>query len=199
MNLQALFDGVLAVVALWAAWGPGRVMPALRLGAALLAAAALLGTLRFSGLLPLPPLHQTMSMLGAGAGLPLLGVATVWPAGAVARQRRFAWIFAVAAAVLCVLIAVVAGVKLWPSACALLAVGAMLVVSALRRQWLAAAAVICMLAALLAFAAKVAVGPLAPGDLLHIGLAAGLLLYGHWVSWPEGVSSDVPKAALPGT
>jgi hypothetical protein len=182
MNLQALFDGVLAAVALWVAWGPGRRMPALRLGAILLGLAALLGTLRFSGLLPLPKLHQSMSMLGAGVGLPLLGVAMVWPAGAVARQRRYAWIFGVVAAVLCMLIGVLAGVALWPSACALLAVLAILGSSLARRQWIGAAAATFMLAGLLAFVIKWAPGPLLPGDMLHIGLAAGLALYGSWAA-----------------
>lgn len=177
MSQQAWLDGVLAAVALWAAWGPGRAWPALRLGAALLAAAAVLGTLRFSGVLPLPPLHQTMSMFGAGVGLPLLGVAMVWPDGVVARERRYAWIFAVTAAVLCVLLAVVADLKPWPSACALLAVAGMLVAGVWRRQWWAVAAAACMLLALGSFAAKLQLGPLAPGDLLHVGLALGIWLY----------------------
>lgn len=182
MNLQALFDGLLAAVALWLAWGPGRSMPAVRLGAVLLGVAAVLGTLRFSGLLVLPALHQSMSMLGAGVGLPLLGVAVVWPSGEVTRQRRYAWIFGVSAAVLCVLIAVMAGVKMWPSACALLAVVAMFVVGLKRQQWLVVAAAVFLLAALLAFATKLELAPLRPGDLLHIGLTIGLALFGQWVT-----------------
>lgn len=181
-NPQALFDGILAAVALWAAWVPGRGMPALRLGATLLGVAALLGALRFSGLMPLPQLHQTMSMLGASVGLPLLGVSMAWPAGAVARRRRYAWIFGVALAVMCILIAMLAGVALWPSACALLAVLTMLGTSVARRQWVGVAAAACMLAALLSFVAKLSPGPLLPGDLLYIGLAAGLALYGKWAA-----------------
>lgn len=193
MNQQALLDGVLAVVALWAAWGPGRALPALRLGSALLAVAAVLGTLRFSGLLPLPPLHQAMSMFGAGVGLPLLGVTMVWPGGVVARQRRYAWIFAVTAAVLCVLVAVVGGFKLWPSALALISVVAMLIASLLRRQWWGSAAVVCMLVALGGFAAKLQLGPLAPGDVLHVGLAAGLVLYALWT---RGVATAPSSGAI---
>ncbi|MBM3538668.1 MAG: hypothetical protein FJX55_12645 [Alphaproteobacteria bacterium] len=189
MNQQALLDGVLAGVALWAAWGPGRALPALRLGAALLAAAAVLGTLKFSGLLPLPELHQSMSMFAAGVGLPLLGVAMVWPDGVVARERRYAWIFGVAAAVMCVLVAVVGGIKLWPSVCALLAVVAMGLASSLRRQWWGAAAAACMLLALVGFAAKRNLGPLAPGDVLHVGLALGLWLYAGWVRQTVGTGA----------
>ncbi len=181
MNQQALWDGVLALVALWVAWGPGRGMPALRLGASLVAAAAVLGTLRFSGLLPLPSLHQALSMFGAGVGLPLLGVAMVWPQGGVARQARYAWCFGIVAAVLCVLIAVLAELKLWPSATALLAVSAMLLWSLVRKHWWGVAAAASLLVALLCFAAKLALGPLAPGDVLHIGLALGLWLYAVWV------------------
>lgn len=52
MNLQAGFDGLLALAALWVALGPARQRPALRLACLLLGSAAVLGTLRFSGLLP---------------------------------------------------------------------------------------------------------------------------------------------------
>ena len=111
MNWQAAFDGLLALAAFWVVLGPGRHLPALKLGCLLLGSAAVLGTLRFSGLLPLPQLHQFVSLLGAGVGLPLLALALVAPAGAVATQTRFTWIFAVVAAVLCVLLGVVAGIK----------------------------------------------------------------------------------------
>ncbi|MFZ2739363.1 MAG: hypothetical protein WBI20_10150 [Burkholderiaceae bacterium] len=182
MNQQALFDAVLALVALWVAWGAGREMPAVRLGAALLAAAAALGTLRFSGLLVLPELHQSMSMLSAGVGLPLLGVAMVWSNAGVARQARYAWCFGVAAAVLCLLLTVLAEVKLWPAVSALTAVVVMLGWSLARRHWWGVAAGASMLVALLGFASKRAFGSLSAADLLHLGLALGLWLYSRWLS-----------------
>lgn len=182
MNLAAFLDALLAAVALWAAWGPGRHLPALRLGAALLAAAALLGALRFSGVGDLARLHQSMSMLAAAVGLPLLGVAGLWPAGLVARERRYAWIFAVAAGALCVLMAVMAGVRLWAAACSLGAMVAMLLTTLSRRQWWGVAASLTMIGSLSGFAAGLQVGPLRPGDMLHAGLAAGLLLYAGWAS-----------------
>lgn len=83
MNWQALFDGLLAAVAIWVVLKPAQHLPAMRLACLLLGSAAVLGTLRFSGVLPLPPLHQFVSMLGAGVGLPLLAIAVVWPHSAV--------------------------------------------------------------------------------------------------------------------
>ena len=180
MNLQALFDGILAVVALWVAVRPAQNWPAMRLACLILAAAAVLGTLRFSGLLPLPAMHQFMSLLGAGVALPLLAVCVAQPASAVAKQRRYAWIFAVLAAVFCILLAMVAQIKLWPSLCAVLAALAMLGAALRRRDWLALAAGTCILLGLIAFAAKLQAADLLPGDFLHIGLGLGLALVGRW-------------------
>ena len=91
-------------MAIWVVLKPAQHLPAMRLACLLLGSAAVLGTLRFSGVLPLPPLHQFVSMLGAGVGLPLLAIAVVWPHSAVATERRFTWIFAVIAAVICILL-----------------------------------------------------------------------------------------------
>jgi len=180
MNLQALFDGLLAATAFYIAWGPARFAPALRLGCLLLGSAAVLGTLRFSGLLALPQLHQYFSMLGAGVGLPMLAIALTQPGSAVASQRRFAWIFAVIAAVVCTLVVMVVQWKLWTSVCAILAALSILGYGTLRKRLLTAAAGLLMLLTLLAFALKFQVGALLPGDILHIGLAATLALIGRW-------------------
>ena len=192
MNWQAFFDACLAAVALWTAVHGAAARPAVRLGCMLLGLAAVLGALRFSGLLPLPPLHQVMSMLGAAVGLPLLAIAVIAPASVVASQTRYAWIFAVSAGVLCMLIVVVAGIKVWASVCALLAVVAMAGFAGWHRHWFLFSAAVCMLAALLAFAAGITAGVLVPGDFLHIGLAAGIALYGYAAN---GVN---PSAANPG-
>ena len=178
MNSQALFDGILALVAFSVAWQSAKA-PALRLACAMLGAAALLGTLRFSGLLPLPSLHQLISMLGAAAALPLLAVSVIWPENAVATQRRSAWIFAVVAATLGMMIVVQLGFKPWAPACTLLAVVSLLLVSLKRQDWLAAAGGACLLAASLAFVAKLQLAGLQAGDFLHIGMSAGLWLLGR--------------------
>ena len=176
MNWQAALDGLLAVSALWVAVAAGRTRPALRLACVLLGSAAVLGTLRFSGVLPLPPLHQFLSLLGAGVGLPLIAK----PAGVVATQRRFTWIFGVVAAVLCVLLVTMAGLKLWSSVCAFAAALTVLGVGAVRKQRLAFGAGLCMVLAFVAFAAQLHVGAWQPGEFLHLGLAAGVLLLGRW-------------------
>lgn len=180
MNAAAFLDGLLALVAFALAVRAGRGLAAVRLGAVLLGMAAALGSLRFSGVLPLPALHQFASALGAGVALPLLAVVVLWPAGEVATQRRYAWIFAITASVACVLIVVVAGFKLWASALALLSAVGMLVVSMRRSQWWAVAAALALLAGFGAFLGQMRAFDLQPGDYLHIGMAAGLVLYGRW-------------------
>ena len=182
MNWQAGLDGLLALAAFWVVLGPARQLPALRLGCLLLGSAAVLGTLRFSGLLPLPQLHQFVSLLGAGVGLPLLALALLAPAGAVASQRRYTWIFAVIAAVFCVLLGVVAGLKLWGSVCAFASALAIAAVAARRQDRLALGAGVCMVLAFAAFAAQLSAGPLRPGEFLHIGLALAMLLLGRWAT-----------------
>ncbi|MEY4266791.1 MAG: hypothetical protein RIS90_1326 [Pseudomonadota bacterium] len=182
MNWQAGFDGLLALAAFWVVLGPARQLPALRLGCLLLGSAAVLGTLRFSGLLPLPQLHQFVSLLGAGVGLPLVALALVAPTGAVASQRRYTWIFAVIAAVFCVLLGVVAGLKLWGSVCAFASALAIAAVAARRRDRLALGAGVCMVLAFATFAAQLSAGPLRPGEFLHIGLALAMLLLGRWAA-----------------
>lgn len=179
MNAAALFDGVLALVAFAVAVYGGR-SAAVRLGAVLLGCAAALGSLRFSGLLVLPELHQFASALGGAVGLPLLAIVAVWPAGGVATQRRYTWIFAVTAGAACVLVVVVGGFKLWASAWALLSALAMLAVGLRRRQPLGIAAAACLLAAFAAFLSQLRVLDLQAGDWLHIGMAAGLALYARW-------------------
>jgi hypothetical protein len=180
MNWQATLDGVLAVVALVVGWQqPARSAPAMRMGCYLLASAAVLGTLRFSGLLPLPGLHQFLSMLGAGVAFPLLALGVSQPSSAVASQRRYTWIFAVAAAVVCTLVVMLFQLKIWTSVCAIVSAIAILASGVIGRQGRIASAGLLMVAAFGAFALKVHAGDLQPGDLLHLGLALGLILLGR--------------------
>lgn len=184
MNAAAGWDALLVLCAFALAWQAGRRAPAIRLGGALLAFAAALGSLRFSGLLPLPTLHQLASALGAAVALPLLATTVVWPAGVVATQRRYAWITAVVAASVCVLVVVVAGWRPWSSAWALGSVLVMLGASTRRRQWWGLVSALCLLAGFAAFLGQVRWLGLQPGDYLHIGMAAGLVVYGVW--WKGG-------------
>jgi hypothetical protein len=179
MNLQALFDGLLALTAFYLAWHARRDAPALRLACSLVGAAATLGALRFSGVLPLPPLHQYASLLGAGVGLPLLAIAIAQRSSVVAVQRRFTWIFAVTAAVACTLAVMVVQLKWWAPACAVLSALAIVIHGVRNRQVTMAATGVLLLVTLVAFAARLQVGPLQPGDLLHIGMALTLLALGR--------------------
>lgn len=188
MNWAAFFDGLLGLVAFGIAWRAPQSLPALRLGCFILGSAAVLGALKFSALLPLPSLHQFVSLLGAGVGLPLLAVSVVMPESAVTRQRRFAWILAIVLAVACVLISLVAQIKLWSSICALLAATATLIAATTRKDGLGAAAGLCWLLALLAFAGKVETASLRPGEFLHMGLTAGLLLLWRWTVRKPGAA-----------
>jgi len=174
MNLQAATDGLLALMALWLAAQAGRQAPALRLGCLLLGLTAVLGTLRFSGLLPLPASHQFGGMLSAGVGLPMLAIASSLPESVVARQRRYAWVFAVTAAVTCTVLVMVLHLKWWTSVCALTAGLGMLIWGIRHQQGALIASGLLMVITLVAFAAKVHLGPLQPGDILHLGLT-GLL------------------------
>jgi hypothetical protein len=199
MSSLALTDGFLALVSLWLA-SRAQAPVALRLACALFAAAALLGVLRFSGIYPLPTWHQFASMLGAMAAFPLLAVAIIWPDALVTRSTRFAWIFMCAMAVLGVLIVGAGQKRVVADGLAVLSVVAIVLTLARAGLWRGALAGALMLAGLVLFAAKVSVaGVLVPGDLLHIGMALGLLGLGTLPRWPQhsGVSTydhGVPAA-----
>jgi len=199
MSSMAFTDGFLALVSLWLA-SRTQAPVALRLACALFAAAALLGVLRFSGIYPLPTWHQFASMLGAMAAFPLLAVAIVWPDALVTRSTRFAWIFMCAMAVLGVLIVGAGQKRVVADGLAVLSVIAIVLTLARAGLWRGALAGALMLAGLVLFAAKVSVaGVLVPGDLLHIGMALGLLGLGTLPRWPQhsGVSTydhGVPAA-----
>ena len=195
----AVTDGFLCLVTLWLA-SRAQAPVALRLACTLFAVAALLGVLRFSGVYPLSTWHQFASMLGAMAAFPLLAVAVVWPDALVTRSTRFAWIFMCVMAVLGVLIVGAGQKRVLADGLAVLSVVAITVTLARAGLWRGAMAGGLMLAALLLFAAKVSVaGVLVPGDLLHIGMALGLLGVCTLARWPQhsGVSTynhGVPAA-----
>jgi hypothetical protein len=188
---MAFTDGFLALVSLWLA-SRTQAPVALRLACALFATAAVLGVLRFSGLYPIPSWHQFASMLGAVAAFPLLAVAIVWPDALVTRSTRFAWIFMCVMAVLGVIVVSAGQKRVVADALALVSAVAILITLLRHRQWRGALASALMLLGLALFARKVGVGDvLVPGDLLHIGMALGLLGLGTLPRWPQhsGVST----------
>jgi hypothetical protein len=119
-------------------------------------------------------------MLGAASAFPLLAVVVLWPDSLAARNTRFAWIVLCITAVIGVIVVGVGQKRIYSDALALLSLLAVCITLVRTRQWLGALGGILMLAALVLFALKISAGSLlVPGDLLHIGMAAGLLLMSH--------------------
>lgn len=176
MNSLAITDGLLLIVTAYLALQ--RHLPiALRLACGVFGVAALLGVLRFSGVYPLPSWHQFASILGAASAFPLLAVVVLWPDSLAARNTRFAWIVLCITAVIGVIVVGVGQKRIYSDTLALLSLLAVCFTLIRARQWLGALGGLLMLAALVLFALKISAGSLlVPGDLLHIGMAAGLLL-----------------------
>jgi hypothetical protein len=150
---------------------------AFRLACGVFGVAALLGVLRFSGIYPLPSWHQFASMLGAASAFPLLAVVVLWPDSLAARNTRFAWIVLCITAVIGVIIVGAGQKRIYSDALALLSLLAVCITLVRTRQWLGAVGGVLILTALVLFALKIAAGTLlVPGDLLHIGMALGLVL-----------------------
>lgn len=179
MNSLAISDGLLLAVTVYLALQRHRPI-ALRLACGVFGVAALLGVLRFSGIYPMPSWHQFASMLGAASAFPLLAVAVLWPESLAARSTRFAWIVLCVSAVIGVIVVGVGQKRIYSDALALLSLLAICITQVRAREWLGALGGVLMLAALVFFALKISAGTaLVPGDLLHIGMAAGLLLLSH--------------------
>lgn len=190
MPSLAYTDGLLALVSLWLL-SRASLPLGVRIAAGTLGAAAVLGFLRFSGLYPIPQWHQFVSMLGACAAFPLLAVAVLWPDAAVARQLKFAAIFFIGMAVLGVLAVGVAQKRVVVDALTVISVVAMVVNLARGGRWTTAITTTLMLAGLLLFATKATLVPaLVPGDLLHIGMAIGVLGLGVSGLWQNTAPTE---------
>jgi hypothetical protein len=193
MPSLAYTDGLLALVCLWLLSRDG-VPLGVRIATATLGIAAVLGVLRFSGLYPIPQWHQFVSMLGACAAFPLLAVSVLWPNAAVARQLKFAAIFFIGMAALGLLAVGVAQKRVVVDVLTVISVVAMLFSLARGGRWPTALTTALMLAGLLLFAAKAAVVPaLVPGDLLHIGIAIGLLGLGMSGLWQDAITIEAQE------
>ena len=175
MNSLALSDGVLLIATLAIIMKPSA-STSIRLSAAVFAAAAFLGVLRFSTLLPLPGMHSFFSGLGASAAYPLLAAAFLWPDSAVAQSWRFASIFLIIAGAFG-LVASALEFNLWGNFLAIVAVVALLCRSIKDKDVMAAMGSGSLLAALLLFSSQFSLPPvLQPGDFLHLFMALGLTL-----------------------
>ena len=175
MNSLALSDGVLLIATVAIVMKPSG-STGLRLSAAVFAAAAFLGVLRFSTLLPLPGMHSFFSGLGASAAYPLLATAFLWPRSAVAQSWRFASIFLIIAGAFG-LVASALDFSLWANLLAVAAVVALQIRSIKDRDIIAAVGSSSLLTALLLFSSQFSLPPvLQPGDFLHLLMALGLTL-----------------------
>ena len=175
MNSLALSDGVLLIATLAIIMKPSA-STGIRLSAAVFAAAAFLGALRFSTLLPLPGMHSFFSGLGASAAYPLLAAAFLWPDSAVAQSWRFASIFLIIAGAFG-LVASALEFSLWGNLLAIVAVVALLLRSMKNRDVKATMGSSSLLAALLLFSSQFSLPPVfQPGDFLHLFMALGLTL-----------------------
>jgi hypothetical protein len=149
----------------------------LRASAMAFAAAAFFGVLRFTGLHTHPFPHQWLTLIVGTAAFPALAFAVARPDSRVTGEPL------PMLALLCTLgavgVLVVRGleVRAYMDACALLSVAAILLATWQRSDRIAGAGALAMLVGLMCFAAKIPVsGPLAPGDMLHLGSALGLVL-----------------------
>ena len=177
MNSLAMTDSLLLVVTFLIAIG-AKYPPSIRIAAGLFAAAACLGVLSFTGVLPLPTMHSFFSGLGATAAYPLLAVTFLFSGSVLTNQWRFSSIFAVIAGALG-LVASALEFGLWGNAVALISVAALVLRSIISRDALATVGAVSLLAAVILFALNVSFASLLkPGDFLHIFMALGLGLLG---------------------
>jgi hypothetical protein len=176
LNSLALTDAVLCLVAAGlaarASYGAGY-----RMAFTLLAVPALLGFLRFSGIYPLETWHPLFTLLSASAALPLLAVCVVKPQSLVATRKQFAIIFLGVTMLLGLLISGLGKFRIYDQAVGVLSMLAILFALVKRKEHTRALGAALMLLGSVLFVTKVSVPPwLMPGDWLHIGMAAGLLL-----------------------
>jgi hypothetical protein len=177
MNSLAMTDSLLLVVTFLIAIG-AKYPPSIRIAAGLFAAAACLGVLGFTGVLPLPTMHSFFSGLGATAAYPLLAVTFLFSGSVLTNQWRFSSIFAVIAGALG-LVASALEFGIWGNAVALISVAALVLRSIISRDALATVGAVSLLAAVILFALNVSFASLLkPGDFLHIFMALGLGLLG---------------------
>jgi len=174
MNTLALSDAVLALAALTLAYRR-RARADVVLAAVVLAVASALGVLRFSGVVPLPEAHRAASLLAGGLSVPIIAA----EAAQLARPRlvtRHGASVAGGLALLSLVSFAIASLAVLQRILSVGSVLALLVVAARRRDRRALVVASLFLAAFVGFGAKVSLGVLQPGDLLHLGMAFAIFL-----------------------
>lgn len=176
MNSLVITEALLVGAAVFVAVISRRSNKALLIASVIIGIAALLGFLKFSNLLPLPELHQLFAVFGSSVALPLLAVAVIWPENSVSKTIRYASIFTFIAAFLAVILVTVSEIELWRTVCAVISVLSIVIVSIKRQQWTILAAGLLLLFALFALTQKITLAGLLPADLMHLGLATGIIV-----------------------
>lgn len=177
MNIgYAVSDLVLALACLFIAARSAKTRPGVALACAVIAAAALVGVARFSGVANVIGAHKFLSLIGSTAALPLLAAAIAWPASKAARTGRGASLVMLVGSALGIAIVAGAGLALWaqfvPAASALV----ILVATIRNRVPRPMAGAFLLVATFGAVAANLNPAGLAPLEILHYGMTAALLL-----------------------
>ena len=189
----AVTDAVLCGAAFWVASRPA-LPPLLRASAMCFAAAAFFGVLRFTGLHTHPFPHQWLTSIVGTAAFPALAFAVARPGSRVTCGPLPTLALLCALGVVGVLVVRGLGIRPYMDACAVLSVAAIFFAARQRSDRIGGAGALAMFVGLMCFAAKFpAAGPLAPGDMLHLGSALGLVLIAR--SRLQGVSSQPPPNA----
>ncbi len=181
MMANAISDAVLVLVCVLLSWRLWPGQAGIRWALASMAAAAVLGTLKFAGVGVLAGPHAFFSMVATVGAVPLLAASFYWPDGLVATHPRAAALMLIVTAAIAVLLVAVSGLPASvtdallsvPAAVALLQIGVAVTRRGSRGQQAGA------LLLLLAFACTllpVAQWPHVSVQGLHYFLAAGLWL-----------------------
>jgi hypothetical protein len=175
VNSLALTDGLLLLVTVFLV-SRGTIPLAFRMGCAVLAAAAALGVLRFSGLLPLPQMHSFFSAMGASSAFWLLAASVIWPKNSVSVDAKYASILLIVSAGLGLIMVDWLGIAIFGQLMAVTAVICILVYALRARAVITLLGALALETGFVLFATRQQIpGLLQPGDFLHIFTAAGLL------------------------
>lgn len=179
MNADALCEVVLTLASFAVAWhlmrGP-HALPGAAIGIGVVGFAALLGIPDYLGVTLAKGPHQFASLVAAGAGLPLLGIAICWPDSMLATQRSAAGYFAVMAGGMAVLIGGLLGIWQWSLVAPAVAIVLMAVGGARSGRPLLILAVSVLAATFVLSAAGWTMAPLGAVQQLHLLMALGWTL-----------------------
>lgn len=146
-----------------------------KFGVFLISAASLLGVMKFSEILPLPPLHAFFSSLSASSAILMISVGVVWRDRLVATSLRYAWILFVSSAAVTFIMSNAFGLIFFGYAIAGVSTFALIVHQAMLKNRNGLIGGVLLLAGFLIFLTKIELfAILMPGDYLHFFMAMGV-------------------------